>query len=260
MTHGSLVITSLNVARTGMGPTLVLLHPVGLDLSCWDEVSAHLAPKFDVLRIDLPGHGESPEAEAGITLSEYTAAVRHTLKLAGVQRAHVAGLSFGGMIAQTLAIEHPEICTALIAAGCPCTVPEEARAARAERGRLALREGMAAVIPSTLERWFTPDFLAAGGAESTRRRLLKQSVSGWHLAWQAISRLHTEPRLAGLALPTLCIAGERDQATSVDAVRHVAECIPGARLEIIAGAPHMMSIEAAKPLSHVVLNFLLGCE
>jgi pimeloyl-ACP methyl ester carboxylesterase len=117
---------------------------------------------------------------------------------------------------------------------------------------------MAAVVPVTLERWFTPEFLAAGGAEATRSRLLRQDVEGWHAAWEAISRLHTEPRLRELALPSLCIAGERDQATGVDAVGHMARHIRGARLEVLAGAPHMMSIECPESLSAVLRRFLLA--
>jgi pimeloyl-ACP methyl ester carboxylesterase len=246
---------TLHFEREGNGQTLVLLHPVGLDLCCWDEVATRLASSCEVLRMDLPGHGRSPDAEPGMTLSDYAAAVRRTLALAGVPCAHVAGLSFGGMIAQTLAIEHADSCASLIAAGCPCTIPADARAARAERGALAAREGMGAVIPSTLERWFTPAFLAAGGAESTRQRLLRQRVSGWRVAWEAISNLDTEPRLRDLTLPALCVAGERDQATPVEAVAHLARCIPGARLQVLAGAPHMMSIESAPALSDVLSRF-----
>lgn len=246
----------LHAVREGSGEPLVLLHPVGLDLQCWDQVAAGLRSDFEIVRLDLPGHGGSGDADPGMTLSGYAEAVAFTLERLGIARAHIAGLSFGGMVAQTLAIEHQGICASLIAAASSCTVPEQMRAARAERGRLALRDGMAAVVPATLERWFTADFIGAGRAEPTRLRLLQQSVQGWYCAWEAISRLHTLPGLGSLKIPCLCIAGELDQATPVDAVRQVAQAVSGARLEVLGGAPHMMQIECAGAFTRVVQEFL----
>jgi 3-oxoadipate enol-lactonase len=174
----------------------------------------------------------------------------------GITRAHIAGLSFGGMVAQTLAIEHQGMCASLIAAACSSTIPEEARAARAERGRLAIREGMSTVVPSTLERWFTADFIRAGGADPTRHKLLQQNVQGWHAAWEAISRLDTVPGLRDLKIPCLCIAGELDQATAVAAVRLMTQSIDGAKFEMLSGAPHMMQIECPDALAGIVREFL----
>jgi 3-oxoadipate enol-lactonase len=250
------VRAELHAVREGSGEALVLLHPVGLDVACWEEIAAVLRSDFEVVRLDLPGHGSSCDADPGLNLRGYAEAVGFTLDRLGIVAAHIAGLSFGGMVAQTLAIEHPEMCASLIAAGCPCTMPAEARPARAERGRLALREGMAAVVPSTLERWFTADFIRAGRAEPTRRKLLRQSAQGWHTAWEAISRLDTLPGLKGLTLPCLCIAGELDQAAGVEAVRLIAQSIPGARFEVLSSAPHMMQLECPAAFTRIVREFL----
>lgn len=236
----------------------MLLHPVGLDLTCWDQVAALLRSDFEIVRLDLPGHGGSVDAEPGMNLSGYAEAVAFTLQQLGIKHAHIAGLSFGGMVAQTLAIEHQGLCASLIAAGCSCTIPDEARAARAERGRLALREGMAAVVSSTLERWFTADFIRAGRAEPTRGKLLRQSVQGWHAAWEAISRLNTEAGLQDVNIPCLCIAGELDQATGVEAVRLMAQSITDAKFEVLSNAPHMMQIECADAFVGAVRDFLFA--
>jgi pimeloyl-ACP methyl ester carboxylesterase len=111
----------LNHAIEGSGPNVVLLHPVGLDLACWDEVVKALAGRYRVLRVDLRGHGKSSAAAPGATLADYAEDVHALLSHLRFAPAAVVGLSFGGMITQTLAINHPEDVSALAICGCPCT-------------------------------------------------------------------------------------------------------------------------------------------
>ena len=246
----------LNLVRSGAGQPLVLLHPVGLDLSCWDQVAHVLEGACEVIRLDLPGHGASPALAPGATLSDYARAVRRTLDAEGVAPAHIAGLSFGGMIAQTLGVEHGEACSSLVLAGCPATIPDAERPARAERGLLAVREGMAAVVETTLERWFTPGFMASGAAEPTRERLLRQDVEGWRAAWQAISGLHTAPHLRRVTVPALCVAGGADLAAPQAAIQAMADLIPRGSFAVLEGAPHMMQLERPEEFSALIRTHL----
>ena len=115
---------------------------------------------------------------------------------------------------------------------------------------------MAAVIPATLERWFTPAYLEAPAVATVRDRLLRDKVANWSATWHAIAGFDALPRLSAVRVPTLVLAGERDAATPVAATEALAAAIPGARHLVLPGAPHMMQIECGEAFSSAVLRFL----
>jgi 3-oxoadipate enol-lactonase len=246
----------LHHVRTGTGPWAVLLHPIGLDLTFWRATADALASSRSVVAVDLPGHGLSPAAQAGATVADYADDVARLLRAIGVERAEVVGLSFGGMIAQELALRHPDLVSCLVPCGCPSRFADDIRPNIAERGAAAERGGMAAVLEPTLARWFTPDFLAAGEAEPVRRRLLSDDVGGWAHGWRAIAGLDTHSRLAGLRVPAICIAGARDEAVPPRLVEEMAAAIPGAEFRVVPGAPHMMHVEGRDAFLSVLLPAL----
>jgi len=186
----------------GEGPTVLLLHPVGLDLTCWESQVEALVSSFRVLRVDLRGHGRSDVPPPPYTLSGLAADVHSLLHQHRLDPAHVIGLSLGGMVAQVLALEHPADVRSLALADTNSTLSPEARRAMVERGEAAMRGGMASVIESTLSRWFTPGFLGSDIVARCRERLLADDVRGWAATWHAISELDTEPRLQAIRVPT----------------------------------------------------------
>ncbi|WP_173930983.1 alpha/beta fold hydrolase [Chelativorans sp. Marseille-P2723] len=247
---------TLNYEISGSGPRVVLIHPAGLDLTGWDEVAALLSPRFRILRLDLAGHGASSPARAGMTLADYAGDVYHTLKQADFLPAAIVGLSVGGMVAQELALAYPEAASRLVLAGCPATLPPQARPVLAARGSAALAMGMEAIVDETLQRWFTPAFLESGGAEAVRQRLLADDPAGWNAVWEAISQVDIEPRLHRINVPTLCIAGRHDPASPPAVLQAIAERIPGARLTVLENAPHMMQVECPQDFAAAVDSFL----
>jgi 3-oxoadipate enol-lactonase len=240
----------------GSGRHILLLHPVGLDLTCFDRLVGELRPGYRVLRVDLRGHGSSPPVEHAPSLENYAQDVEALLEHLNYGPAEVIGFSFGGMIAQVLALDHPSCVNSLIVGACPSTFPQELRPTLVERGALAERGGMAAVVDATLARWFSDDFLARGEAETVRRRLLSGDVRGWSAAWRAIAALDTEPRLRSIEVPTLCLAAELDKASPPAGVEAIATAVPGARFELIAAAPHMLFIEQPRAVANAITRFL----
>ena len=251
----------LHGADDGSGTPVLLLHPVGLDHRCWDAVVLRLPTGYRVLRPDLPGHGHSPALSGTPDLAAYAAAVAEWCHGRQAIPAVVVGLSFGGMIAQTLALEHAGMVQALVVAGCPAGFPDPAvRAAIDDRGQAALAGGMAAILEPTLDRWFTPGFRASGGDAPTRARLLSDDAAGWAAAWRAISGLDLAHRLPEIGVPTLCIAGESDAAAPPPLLQGIADAIPGARMAILPRAPHMMQIETPDAFAARLSEFLAGLE
>jgi 3-oxoadipate enol-lactonase len=248
--------SSLNFRLDGVGQRVVLLHPVGLDLTFFDPLVEQLSPFFQILRIDLLGHGQSPAMPGTPALKDYADGVHRILQQLQYVPAAVVGFSFGGMVAQILALEYPQDLEALVPSACAGTFPSASRNVIADRGALAQEQGMAAVLESTLQRWFTPAFRMRGGDDATRRRLLSDDPRSWAQAWQAISRLDTMPHLGSINVPTLCITGEADHAAPPEVVKVIADAIPGARFVLIPGAPHMLFIEQPEAVAKAIRHFL----
>jgi 3-oxoadipate enol-lactonase len=239
----------------GNGPHVVLLHPVGLDLTFLEPVAAELRDRFTVLSVDLRGHGRSPVGPPAPSLDDYAGDVRALLARLSFAPAAVAGFSFGGMVAQHLALKYPEDVSALAICACAATLPPENRVIAAKRGTDAEQGGIAAVLEATLDRWFTPAFRASGKADAARDRLLSDNVAAWAQAWHAMAAIDTIGRLGEIRVPTLCVAGEVDKTSPPDVVAAIAQRIAGARLAVIPGAPHMLFIEQPRAVARVIGDF-----
>jgi 3-oxoadipate enol-lactonase len=246
---------TLRHAEQGRGEPLVLLHPIGLDHSFWPELIERCAATHRVLALDLPGHGRSP-ASSDASMAAYVEAVKGTLDALGVGTAAVLGLSFGGMIAQELAIRFPDRVSRLVVCACGARIPPESREAVLTRGRAAIEGGMSSVIEATLERWFTPSFMGDPAVGRVRDRLSSDDPRQWSAGWSVIATHDALDRLPSLAVPTLVVAGEVDRGTPVSAARAIADAVPGSRLIVLPGAPHMLQIECAGPFVRHVSDFL----
>ena len=250
----------LNYTVEGEGPPVLLLHPVGLNLTFLAPLAVALRKQYRVIRMDLRGHGRSPLTPPGgqpaSGLGDFADDVHETLVETGFAPCAAVGFSFGGMVAQTLALRHPADVSALMPCACPCTLTPELRAISAARGTDALTGGMQAVLEKTLERWFTPEFRRTGGDAATRAQLQALPPEGWAQGWQAIANIDTLPRLPAIRVPTFCLAGEVDASSPPPAMALIAGAVPGATMKILSGAPHMLFMEQPHEVAHEVLAFL----
>jgi 3-oxoadipate enol-lactonase len=240
----------------GTGPHVVMLHPVGLDLTCFDQLAAMLSKRFTVLRVDLRGHGRSTSTHPAHSLEEYAEDVHALLGSLNFAPAGIVGFSFGGMVAQVLALTYPEDAAALVIAACASTLSDEARRVLAERGTQAQREGMSAVLETTLQRWFSIASQERDGVRQVRECLLAADVDAWAQAWRAMAAVDTLPKLSAIRVPTLCLAGEHDVSAPPHTLEVIAQNINGARVEVVPGAPHMCFIEQPEPVGRILTDFL----
>src|SRR4051812_40918880 len=106
--ESSLDASAITLHREGSGPPLVLLHCLGVDHRFWD-FATELCADFTLLRYDLPGHGASAVPVAPYGIADLSAQLAEILAANDIRRAHVAGISLGGLIAQHLAATHPDL-------------------------------------------------------------------------------------------------------------------------------------------------------
>jgi 3-oxoadipate enol-lactonase len=233
---------------------LVLLHSLGTDLRVWDPQADELSRVFRVIRPDLRGHGLTEVTPGPYSIRDMALDIVALLDALEISRAHVAGLSIGGMIAQALASLAPHRVASLILCDTAMTIPPlelwRDRAATV-RGR-----GMAAIADAVVARWVTSEFAGAAEVQGLRAMLLRTAPEGYAGAAEAIAAADLAPTTRVLDVPTLVLVGDRDEATPLASAEALREAISGARLETIASAAHIPTLEQPASVTGAMLLFL----
>jgi 3-oxoadipate enol-lactonase len=226
--------------------TLVLLASIALDDASWQWLGLPAGAR--VATPVYPGHGATGEWAPGVSLGD----VADMIAAACPGELDVAGISLGGIIAQHLAVRHPERVRSLLIAGTTAYSDPATMTARAEAAEAGLSE---AAIAGTLDRWFTRDALARvpehPGVGYARRRLAAMSGASFGAAWRAMAAHDLRGRLRGIGARVTVVAGESDQAAPVTAMREFAAEFAQPRFEVLR-APHLMQLETPEAFSAVL--------
>jgi len=246
------------------GLPILLLRPLGGTMTLWGPFRALLAEKLRVISFDYRGSGPSSAERAWVSTRGLARDALGLLDHLGVARAHVFGVSLGGMAATWLAIRAPSRVAKLCLASAP------ARGLALARATLARDLAMAAcflrprdeVEAALVERVLSRAFRAAHPEEArriadlvraepaSRAALLKHALAGL---------LHDAHRqLRHIQAPTLVLAGAHDTLLGVEAPRALAAAIPLATFEIIADAGHAVALEQPIVTATRVLGFVLS--
>jgi 3-oxoadipate enol-lactonase len=205
-----------------------------------------------VIAYDLRGHGHAQAAPHPITLERFANDLQALLNALEIEQADIAGLSLGGAIAQQFALTYPRSVRSL------ALVATMAKAfpAMLERAEAAEREGMEAQIATTLMRWFTPQVIALNGwaIRYARERILRARVEDWSASWRALAQLNTFEHLREITQPVQVISGELDQSTPPALMKEIADRLPRASFDVIAGGPHILSLEKPGELARLLLR------
>lgn len=241
-------------------PALVLGNALGTELSSWDPLMTYLVRHFRVIRFDARGHGLSaldPQWAGG----DYsiTLLARDTLAVAdaaGVKRFHYLGLSVGGMLGLWLARHEPDRLDRLVVSNTAARLPPEVWVQRIEQVRAS---GLSALVDSTMQRWFTPDFHGQGQTviDATRSAFLRVDVRGYLGCAAAIRDMDLRDQLAHIRTPALVVTGGKDASTTTALGQDIVARIAGAQWFELPVA-HMPQLEQPAALADAVLAFLLG--
>jgi 3-oxoadipate enol-lactonase len=246
----------LHFEDEGDGDPIILLHPVGLNSDWWKPLAQILHDRYRVIRPDARGHGKSADIAGAITLADFVDDIDAILATLNVGPAVVIGLSFGGMLAQYVALDLPSRVAGLILAGTSPAVAADRRQTLIDRGRKAMEQGMAPLVEDTIQRWFSPAGQQSPLAETCRALLRSTRPANWNATWQAMAEFDALPRLGEIRVPTLVVSGEIDLSSPPAAGAVIARNIPGANQTIIPGGAHFFPFEHAALFEPVVLEFL----
>jgi pimeloyl-ACP methyl ester carboxylesterase len=216
-----------------------------------------LADEFTVVAWDEPGAGRSSDVSADFVLPDYANCLAALIGALELGPAHVAGLSWGGTVAQELYRHHPELVATLLLvdtyAGWKGSLPEEEVRVRVE----GVRQMLAAadhLFDPTLPGLFAGDPPAEFAAllEAMAADVRPESMKTALLVMAEADQRDLLPRIA---VPTLLIWGERDARSPLSVARQFEDAVPDAKLVVIPGAGHVSNLEAPELFNDAVREF-----
>lgn len=240
---------TLAILSRGAGPAVVWLHGYTMDSTTWAELW-ELLPGWRHLGVDLPGHGASPPLEPGSTLPALAAAVAEVL--ARHRASRLVALSFGTTVALQVAIDHPARVDRLVLAA-PALAGGPTEPGTDDRYRELWALHRAGSPPAELAAaWMRspPDIFRGTEAHPLLRERLREVIERhpWsELRSGAMAGLARHPQrdadLAAVAAATLLLVGEHDMPGVRGCATHLAEVLPRASLQVLAGAGHLCLLE-----------------
>ena len=239
-------------------PVLVLSGSLGSALEMWDPQMPAMARHFRVVRYDLRGHGRSPVPPGPYEIADLGADLIALLDRLGVARAHLCGLSLGGMLSLWTAAHHPERVERLVV--CCTSALLGPPQMWIERAAVVAAQGTAAVADGVVSRWFTPALHRRDPALVARMRamLAATPAAGYAACCGAIQRMDLRADLAAIRAPTLAIAGAEDPSTPPAHLARITDAIAGCHLAVVDGAAHLCNIEQPEWTSALILAHLQG--
>jgi pimeloyl-ACP methyl ester carboxylesterase len=247
----------------GHGTPVLLMHGIGGCAASFAQQQGRL-DGFTTIAWDAPGYGASvnltadPSAEAA---DRYARAAADLLRGLGHSRAHVVGVSWGGVIATRMALRHREMMRSLTLVD---SSRGSGRTAEGRAGMLRRVEELAQVGAESFARSRGPNLLAPDASPAVAERVVagmaRVRLSGYRGAAEMMAATDHSADLGRITVPTLVLVGEHDRVTGVLESKALAEGIPGARFVIVAGGGHAMHQENPSAFNAELGRFLTDIE
>jgi 3-oxoadipate enol-lactonase len=245
----------------GGGRPALLLHGHTLDHRVWNDVTLLLrGAGLRLVRFDLRGHGQSLRPDSGYHWCHHAADAVAILDHVGLQRAVLVGFSLGGGVVLEMAITNPERVDGLVlvAPVMPDRPFEEAFMNNLrEVARVTRSEGIRAAM---LGPWLGSPLFAGSFSNPGLREQVLQMVSEFPGAdYLAVSRDRIErswtvpERLGEIAAPSRVVVGSLEMPGFAAFAREAAESIPGAVLEVVEAAGHLLPLESPDAVARAIL-------
>ena len=252
----------LNHVVEGEGPRVALVHGVGGVMQNWDGIAARLRERFQVVRYDLRGHGESEKRPGPYTLRDFVDDHTALLDRLGWDSAHLVGFSLGGIIAQAIALEQPRCVDKLVLISAIAGRTEAERTKAQERATALAQGGAGTHLDWAVDRWFTRDFQATHPevVEERKRQARAQDPACFAAAFRVLADYDLADDLHRIRQQTLVMTGEHDEGSTPRMAALMAERIAGARLDILPGLKHSVLLEAPELIASKLARFLSDSE
>jgi len=248
----------------GDGELVVLLHGLGGSRIAWDAQLASLSDHWRAAAWDMPGYGAAdPLPDEPLTFHALAEAASGWVTLLGAARAHVVGISMGGMVAQYLAASHPECVRSLtLLSTSPKFAMDGTTAESWRTARLApLDAGSEPVeIAERVLRGIGGPNITEVALESQRAAMERVTGSALRRSIECLVTHDATSLLPTITAPTLVVVGELDQETPPGYSQYLVDHLPHARLFVIPGAGHLLNAEAPEQVNRLLAEHLTTVE
>ena len=251
----SAVAVSHAVHGPAGAPVVVLSNSLGATRGMWDPQVPPLAERYRVVTYDTRGHGDSPAPAGPYSLDDLVDDLVALLDAVGAARAHVAGLSLGGMTAMRLAAREPARVDRLALL---CTSAKTDPQGFLDRAAAARSGGTAQFAPTVVSRWLTPGFAAEHPDLVARLEgmIATADDEGYAACCEVVAGMDLRDDLGRIEAATLVVAGADDPALPPEHQRLIAAGIPGAELLEVAPAAHLANLERTPEITGALLAHL----
>ena len=235
---------------------VVLLHGVGSDKSVWRLQLEHFSGERRAIAFDYPGYGESDPAPQGTSRENYAAAILFAMSELEIYRAHICGLSLGGVVAIAMHAQATARCASLILADTFAQHPD---------GHAIYERGIAASGDLRAMAEARVDVLLAQPADPAFRAEVIETMAridpaAYRIGAEAVWLADQRERTAAIRVPTLVICGTEDKVTPPTLSHELVQLIPGASYAPIEGAGHLGNIERPEAFNTLVDAFIRNVD
>ncbi|MGF6266234.1 3-oxoadipate enol-lactonase [Paraburkholderia youngii] len=230
----------------GDGAPVVCIHGLGGSSNNWTPV----LPAFEgrkVIRIDLPGSARSPLPAQKLSIDSYVNTIASVLRELQVSDADIVAHSMGTIVAQHLAVRHPELVKSLALFGPLIAPPDAARDGMRQRARIARDQGVPGLqeIADAIVKGATSDETRSQRPVTlalVRESVMRQSPEGYAQSCEALAGAQAA-EIERIQVPTLLVTGDQDGVGKPDAVKAMGERIGGAKVIVLSGCGHWTTFE-----------------
>ncbi len=251
---------SLAYDIAGEGPLVVFLHGIGGNRTNWRRQLEALKDRFCAAAWDARGYGASEDPPTQLQFGDYAEDLQRLLDHLKADRAHLVGLSMGGMIIQDFYARYPERAATLTLVDTSPglgAAPEEVRRDFLARRLEPLKRGLR---PADFAPALVEVLVARSAPPSVREELIASMAllrpESYRQALEAIVTTDFREVLPKISVPTLVIVGEEDQLTPPAAAEYLAQSITGAEKVVLEGAGHLANIEQPQVFNATLRAFL----
>lgn len=241
-----------------MAQPLLLANSLGTTMEMWEPQLAEWSLSHHIIRYDMCGHGASSVRRSGFGIDRLGQDALTILDHFGIKQTAFVGVSLGGMIGQWLGFAAPDRIARLVLANTSAHMPPP----EAWNMRIATvrNQGLSAIVPAVIERWFTPSFRATSPLPGALAAIMAAgSPEGYTAACAAIRDMDFRENVAAISAPTLVIGGKADPATPPPHSQQLSKAIPRSALRWLKAA-HLSNLEQPTAFADAVADFLMRPE
>lgn len=236
----------LSYIRFGKGPPLVFLHSLALSADMWIPVMGEFATDFDVIAVDLRGHGHSKYDGKDFTVEDMANDLKFFLDDLNIQKTHLLGMSMGGCVAINFAATYPDYVDRLVLCDTTAWYGENAPTAWNERALTALRRPRVLQLPFQTERWFCEKFRRAhpDTVAYVSDLFLRTKPKVHAQASYALGKFDNRDKLANITAQALVLTGDEDGAAPPQMGEALSKGIPQSSFILFQGLRHFAVLES----------------